>query len=96
MTKEDVQKKLSLATNSLIEVLAETKMMGESDLNDLLSLSKRPVGLRDSGMFNVAIDNVDTAKIKQLRRDLTDAISAEKWADGFIFAIQALSALGVI
>jgi hypothetical protein len=82
--------------NDLLTNLAKLSELNPSDQQRLSDLSRRPVGLRDTNMFDIAINMPNREEIKQLRREMTDAICAEKWVDGVVFAFQALSMLGAI
>lgn len=61
----------------------------------LNSLANSVVGLRDTNKFNISV-NVDREDVKRLRRDLASAISAEKFAEGFMVAFKLLSLVGAI
>jgi len=59
--------------------------------NDLVDVSSQTVGLRDTNKFRLNIDLISSQEVSQLRRQLTEAIAAEKWVDGMVFAMQLMS-----
>ena len=60
----------------------------------LQSLASQPVGLRDTPGYNVPVQIISRAEISDLRRQLASAVCAEKWEEGFVFAIQLMSFIG--
>lgn len=78
-------------TKDWIDALAD---LDPSELETVNNLSQRPVGLRDTGGFNIPVDFVSRHEVSRLRRELAEAISAEKWADGFVMAIRIVALFG--
>ncbi len=81
-------KDVALRTQNLFEALEALKPEELAAVNDV---SKRVVGLRDTPGFNIPVDFISRAEVSDLRRQLAEAISFEKWVDGFIFAMQLMS-----
>lgn len=94
---EEVMKDVVMKTEALLGALdLAGKTLGLDEKKELANLVHKPVGLRDTASFNLAIDMPSKTHIKQIRRDLADSISAEKWKDGFIFAMQLVMMVGAV
>lgn len=72
------------------EAFALLDNMKPEDAERLQSLANQVVGLRDTGKFNISVDVLSKAEIKDHRRKLAAAIAAEKFFDGFVFACQIM------
>lgn len=57
----------------------------------LQSFASTPVTLRDTPHFNMPVTVISRTEVSELRRQLSSAISAEKWTDGFMFAIKLIT-----
>jgi len=79
---------------SSLEIIAEN--LTEENKKELSNLSTQSVGLRNINKFNVKIELISHADLKQARQELTSAIVAEKWLQGFAVAIKVMSVLGGI
>jgi len=77
----------------LLKTFDDIGNLPQDEKDRLNSLSGRVVGLGDTLGFNVSI-NVDREDIKKLRRDMASAISAEKYAEGFMMAIKLIGMVG--
>jgi hypothetical protein len=81
---EDALKKLTL---SVWEMLNAIKGL------DGVPVADRPVSLADADLFNVGGNWLSDGEISKARRELADAISAEKWMQGAQTAIKLLKLL---
>jgi hypothetical protein len=77
---------------SAFEKLSDS--LSDEDKARIVQSASGPVGLRDINKFHVAVSMPSHAELKQARRDLIGAISAEKWLEGFAFAIQIMLLIG--
>jgi len=77
----------------LLKTFDDIGNLPQDEKDRLNSLSGRVVGIGDTLGFNVSI-NVDREDIKKLRRDMASAISAEKYAEGFMMAIKLIGMVG--
>jgi hypothetical protein len=85
---EAQMKEFAVSVNNAFTLLESMK---PEDLQRLQSLAGEMVGLRDTGGFNVNLDVITKSEIKNHRRRLAAAISAEKFLDGFVFACQIMT-----
>ena len=59
------------------------------------SPSNRPVTMEDADAFNTDFTGwLNDTEVATRRQELASAIVAEKWEEGFVFAIQILALLG--
>lgn len=79
---------------SSLEYIVEN--LTDEDWEKLINLSTQAVGLRDINKFNIKVELISHADLKQARQELTSAIVAEKWLQGFVVAIKVMSILGGI
>lgn len=65
--------------------------VGSQELQDLID---KPIGLRDTGKFNVKIKMPTQAELQVARRELAGAIAAENYVDGFMMALSVVAMFG--
>ena len=85
MDEITVKQQYAIAVNNLLEVM---DAMTQDDINQL---SGRVVGLRDTNKFRCHLEMLTRDEIMESRRKLASAIAAEKWVEGFVFAIQIMT-----
>lgn len=88
-------KAVNLKTEQLLQALyAADDLLDKEDKEELTTLANRPIGLRDTGSFNLPL-NLDTREdLAEARRELSSAITAHKWAEGFGMAVKIITILG--
>lgn len=95
MTEAEVMQNLTTKTEEFLGALdLANKKLTEEKKQQLASLVGRPVGLRDTNQVNVALNMPSRSEITNLRRELASAVAAEKWQEGFVFALQLVSMMG--
>jgi hypothetical protein len=77
------------------EVFGSLANVSADDLSEVKRLSKQTVGLRDTGGFNVGVRTLRRKDIREQHARLIAAVAAEKWAEGFVMALQLMAAFGV-
>lgn len=92
MTQAQMQE-FAVHVNSAFSLLDNMK---PEDVERLQTAANQVVGLRDTGMFNLSVDVLTKAEIKEHRRKLAAAIAAEKFEQGFVFACQLMMMLSGI
>jgi hypothetical protein len=80
------------AMSAAVEALAE---INPDAMKSLVEGTNIPVGLRDTAKFNLPVDFVTREEISSLRRRLAASVAAEKWTEGFVFALWLVRALAV-
>ncbi len=66
----------------------------EAGSQALADLINSPVGLRDTGKFNVKVKMPTSDELREARRELASAIAAEQWTEGFMMALKVMSIMG--
>lgn len=66
----------------------------EVDSQELQELIDNPIGLRDTGKFNVRVKIPTQNELQEARRELAGAIAAERWLDGFRMALSVMAIFG--
>ena len=94
MPDETMLKDVSEKVNDLMSALERIADLSEEDRDKLGLLSRQPVGLRDTGRFNLSIGIIKRSDLQKARRELSSAISAEKWMEGFGASLQIMKILG--
>lgn len=88
-------KNVVLSAQSFFEALEEIdQTLTDKNKDHLKALVSRPIGLRDSGSFNLIIHSGNREDIKNARRELSGAIAAQRWTDGFLTAVKIMLLLG--
>jgi hypothetical protein len=81
---EDALKKLTLNVWEMLNAIEGL---------DGIPVADRPVSLADADLFDVGSNWLSDGEISKARRELADAISAEKWMQGAQTAIKLLKLL---
>lgn len=93
--KENALKTVSLKAEEFLTALELVSgTFNESEKQELRNLVSSPIGLRDTGKFNLPLNIDSRADIQQARRDLSGAIAAQKWQEGFTTALKIMLLLG--
>ncbi len=88
----DAMKEVALKAEEFLGALELVNLeVGSQELQDLIN---NPTGLRDTGKFNVRVKMPTQSELQEARRELAGAISAEKWADGFVMALSVITMFG--
>lgn len=88
----DVMKEVAVKAEEFLGSLQLVNL--EVDSKELQELINSPIGLRDTGKFNVSIKMPTQNELQEARRELAGAIAAEKWVDGFKMALGVLAMFG--
>lgn len=91
-SKDDVMKKVAVKAEEFLGALELVSL--EVDSQELQELINNPIGLRDTGKFNVKVKMPTQIELQEARRELASAIAAEKWADGFMMALSVITMFG--
>ncbi len=94
MKEELIKAAVLKAQEFLNEFEKAIESLEDQDKIDLLTVAGKEVGLRDTGRFNMTFKIAKRQDLQSLRRNLSKAISAEKWTEGFVFAMQLLVLMG--
>lgn len=87
-------KDVSEKVDALVSALERVANLSDDDKARLGLIASKPVGLRDTADFNLAIDIVKRSDLQAARRDLASAIAAEKWTEGFAMGLQIMKMFG--
>lgn len=87
---EDVKKFVIAVNNIVSQLLVQPTQTGPVDNAPIDYNAKQMPDYKPKGGWI----NVD--ELRNKNQQMTEAISLEKWTDGFIFALQALAAVGMI
>ena len=91
-TSVDAMKEVTKKAEEFLGALELVNL--EVSSQDLQELINNPIGLRDTGRFNVSVKMPTLGELQDARRELGGAIAAEKWADGFMMALSVLTMFG--
>lgn len=89
---DDVMKEVAIKAEEFLGALELVSLeVGSKELQELIN---NPIGLRDTGKFNVKVKMPTQGELQEARRELTGAIVAEQWVDGFMMALSVITMFG--
>lgn len=88
----DIMKEVMVKAEAFLGALELVSLeVGSKELQELIN---NPIGLRDTGKFNVRVKMPTQAELQDARRELAGAIAAERWVDGFRMALSLMAIFG--
>lgn len=90
---EEQKKEFTLRVKDLFDQMDN---LTAEDLDSVKSASQQVVGLRDSSKFNLSLEMLSREDIKDNRRALVSAVTADNYKAGFMMAIKLLALFGAI
>ena len=88
----DAMKEVAIKAEECLGALELVNLeVGSQELKELID---KPINLRDTSRFNIAITMPTQADLQEARRELAGAIATERWLDGFRTALGVLAMFG--
>lgn len=89
---DDLMKEVVVKAEEFLGALELVNLeVGSKELQELIN---NPIGLRDTGKFNVRVKMPTQNELQEARRELAGAIAAEQWVDGFMMALSVITMFG--
>lgn len=89
---DDLMKEVIVKAEEFLGALELVSL--EVDSQELKELIDNPIGLRDTGKFNVKVKMPTQGELQEARRELAGAIASEQWVDGFMMALSVVTMFG--